>query len=62
MADKMIQFNHFDDPKRRVRRITVQSSPMCSIPPRQEEEFWASRWSQNPPFEYDNVNQLYPIK
>jgi hypothetical protein len=35
---------------------------MCSIPPQELEEFWASRWSQNPPFEYDNNNQLYPIR
>jgi hypothetical protein len=32
------------------------------IPPQRVEEFWASRWSQNPPLEYDNVNQLYHIK
>jgi hypothetical protein len=62
MLAKMLQFNNCDDPKKTVRRITVQSSPMCSIPLQQVEEFWASRWSQNPPFEYDNVNQLYPIK
>jgi hypothetical protein len=62
MLDKMLQFNYCDDPKRTVRRITVQSSPMCSIPPQEVEEFWASRWNQNPPFEYHTVNQLYPIR
>jgi hypothetical protein len=35
---------------------------MCSIPPQEVEDFWASRWSQNPPFEYDIVNQLYPMR
>jgi hypothetical protein len=62
MLDKMLQYNYCDDPKRTVRRITVQSSPMCSIPPQEVEDFWSSRWSQNPPFEYDTVNQLYPIR
>jgi hypothetical protein len=62
MLNKITQFNYCDDPKRTVRRLTVLSSPMCSIPPQEVEEFWASRWSQNPPFEFDYVNQLYPNK
>jgi hypothetical protein len=62
MLNKITQFNYCHDPKRTVRRLTVQPSPMCSIPPKQVEELWASRWSQNPDFDYDNVNQLFPIK
>jgi hypothetical protein len=51
-----------DDPKRTVRRLSVLASPMCSVPPEEVEQFWASRWNQNPNFDYELVNQLYPIK
>jgi hypothetical protein len=35
---------------------------MCTILPVEDEQFWAGRWSQNPDFNYEQVNQLYPIK
>jgi hypothetical protein len=60
--DRAYQHDYADDPKRTVRRLSVASSPMCAIPPAEVEQFWAGRWSQNPDFDYQQVNQLYPIK
>jgi hypothetical protein len=62
VKDGVYQHDYEDDPKRTVRRLSVASTPMCAIPPAEGEQFWAGRWSQNPDFDYEQVNQLYPIK
>jgi hypothetical protein len=60
--DRGTQLDYADDSKRTVRRLSVASSPMCAIHPAEVEQFWAGRWSQNPDFDYEQVNQFYPIK
>jgi hypothetical protein len=37
------------------------SSPMHAIPPKEEEDFWLARWSQNRNFDNEQVNQLFLI-
>jgi hypothetical protein len=47
--------------KRTVRKITVDQSPICKIPPEQVEKFWKDRWEQCPDFKQDDVNSRFPI-
>jgi hypothetical protein len=30
--------------------------------PKEVEDFWAARWGQNLEFDYEYVNQLFPIQ
>jgi hypothetical protein len=60
--ERQLQNDYLDDPKRTIRKITVKSSPMCSIDPDIVEQFWKDRWEQNPLFNADCRNDLFPVK
>jgi hypothetical protein len=57
-----LQRDFTDDSKRTVRKISVDPSPMCKIPPSQVEKFWKDRWEQCPDFKQEEVNSRFPIK
>jgi hypothetical protein len=57
-----LQRDFTDDSKRTVRKISVDQSPMCKIPPEQVEKFWKDRWEQCSDFKLDGVNSRFPIK
>jgi hypothetical protein len=57
-----LQRDFTDDSKRTVRKITVDQSPICKIPPEKVEEFWKGRWEQCPDFDSEKVNSRCPIK
>jgi hypothetical protein len=60
--DAILQHEFTGDSERTVRRITVDQSPMCNIPPEDVDKFWRQRWEQNPVFDEDYVNNIFPIK
>jgi hypothetical protein len=60
--DAILQHEFTDNGKRTVRRITVDQSPMCKIPPEDVYKFWRQRWEQNPVFDENYVNDIFPIK
>jgi hypothetical protein len=60
--DQKLQNDYMDDPKRTIRKITVKSSPMCSIEPDIVEQFWKNRWEQNPYFNEEETDDLFPVK
>jgi hypothetical protein len=34
---------------------------MCSISPEDVEKIWAGRWNKSPNFDYEQIDQLFPI-
>jgi hypothetical protein len=45
--DTILQHEFTDDSKRAVRKITVDQSPMCNIPPEAVDKFWRARWAKS---------------
>jgi hypothetical protein len=48
LKDARLLHEFTDGSKRTIRKISVDQSLMCNIPPKQVEKFWKDRWEQNP--------------
>jgi hypothetical protein len=50
------------DPKRTVRRIVNDVSPLCDIEAEKLEEFWSSRWRNEALFSDEELKDYYQIQ
>jgi hypothetical protein len=62
IINKKVQNDFAFDPKRTVRRIIKDSSPICEIDTNELENFWSDRWSREAEYNEQNLNDFYRIE
>jgi hypothetical protein len=61
IKEQLIQFSFCDEGKRMVRRLKLQSWQIFFISPDDVQGFCGTRWNECPEFDYEQVDQLFPI-
>jgi hypothetical protein len=61
-VNSKIQNDFAFDFKRTIRRITKDSSPICTIDRTELKEFWVNRWSNEATFERKDLEDFYHVK
>jgi hypothetical protein len=60
--NRKLQNDFAFDPKRTVRKIINDSSPLCDIEADELERFWSGRWSNEAIFNEDELKDYYEIE